>query len=58
MKKTNIACLLLVTLPLLLQSCLKDQDDIFSESASARMSNYLKNAADVLVGADNGLVLN
>ena len=58
MKKTKIACLLLVTLPLLLQSCLKDQDDIFSESASARMSNYLKNAADVLVGADNGWVLN
>ena len=42
---------------LMLQSCLKDQEDVFDESASARMANYLKNADDVLKGAANGWAL-
>jgi hypothetical protein len=56
MKK--IFVFLLLALPsLMLQSCLKDQEDVFDESASARMANYLKNANDVLKGAANGWVL-
>ena len=56
MKKIYI--LLLMALPaLMLQSCLKDQEDVFNKSASARMSEYLKNANDVLVGASNGWAL-
>lgn len=56
MKK--ILVFLLMALPaLMLQSCLKDQEDVFDESASARMANYLKNADDVLKGAANGWAL-
>lgn len=56
MKK--IFVFLLLALPsLMLQSCLKDQEDVFDETASARMANYLKNANDVLTGAANGWVL-
>ena len=56
MKKIFI--FLLMALPaLMLQSCLKDQEDVFDESASARMSNYLKNAGQVLTGAANGWAL-
>lgn len=56
MKKIYV--LLLMALPaLMLQSCLKDQEDVFDKSASARMTEYLKNANDVLVGAANGWVL-
>ncbi|MBR2291946.1 MAG: DUF4302 domain-containing protein [Prevotella sp.] len=45
-------------LSLTLQSCLKEQDEVFEESASARMSNYLTRVSEVLVSADNGWVLN
>ena len=36
-------CLILVLSGPILQSCLKDQEDVFPESASARMTNYLDN---------------
>lgn len=59
MKKNNIILFLLMALPtLLLTSCLKDQEDIFSDSASARAEKYLANAKKVLTSAENGWVLN
>jgi hypothetical protein len=36
------------------QSCLKDQEDVFDESAAQRLTNTLKAAQKVLVGAENG----
>lgn len=59
MNKKNIFAFLLMALPaLLLTSCLKDQEDTFSEPASIRMSNYLKNTENLLTGNSNGWVLN
>lgn len=58
MNKKNIIKFLLMALPvLLLTSCLKDQEDIFPDSASARVSKYLANAKQVLTSAENGWVL-
>lgn len=58
MKTTNrYITLLLLALPLLLNSCLKDQEDKFDESASTRMQNYLTKAQQVLVSSENGWVL-
>ena len=36
------------------QSCLKDQEDVFDESASQRLTNYLQTAQTVLTSAPNG----
>ncbi len=36
------------------QSCLKDQRDLFDETASARMQAFLENARSVLAGAEYG----
>ena len=59
MKKNDIILFLLMALPtLLLTSCLKDQEDVFEESASARTANYLSNAKKVLTSAENGWLLN
>ena len=59
MNKKNIFSLLLMTLPmLLLTSCLKDQEDTFSEPAAIRMNNYLKNTENLLTSNSNGWVLN
>jgi len=59
MKKNNIILFLLMALPtLLLTSCLKDQEDLFSESASQRTTNYMANVKRVLTGAENGWLLN
>ncbi len=59
MKKNNIILFLLMALPtLLLTSCLKDQEDVFSESASLRTANYLSNAKKVLTSSANGWLLN
>lgn len=56
--KTRINILLAaVSLVLLLPSCLKDQADIFDESPSARMTDYLANAKKVLMKPDNGWVM-
>lgn len=58
MKKNIIIISMLLTLPLLMTSCLKDQEDTFDRSASARMTDYLNNVAQVLKSAPNGWVLN
>lgn len=58
MKKNNIILFLLMALPtLLLTSCLKDQEDLFPESASARTTKYLANVQKVLTSSENGWVL-
>ncbi len=59
MKKNNIILFLLMMLPtLLLTSCLKDQEDTFSESASIRTANYLNNVKKVLTSSEQGWILN
>ena len=35
-------------------SCVRDEEPIFEESASARLQSALKNAQTILVGAENG----
>ena len=58
MKRKNIIALLAAAaLFLPLQSCLKDQADIFEESASERMQNRMKDAANVLEANSNGWVM-
>lgn len=54
--KTRINIFLaVVSLGLLsFQSCLKDQADVFEESPSVRMSEYLANAKRVLMSPENG----
>jgi hypothetical protein len=59
MNKKHIFIYLFMALPaLLLTSCLHDQDDTFSDSASARMSKYIQHVDTVLTSAANGWVLN
>ena len=59
MKKSNLILFLFMALPtLLLTSCLKDQDDIFDDSASARVDKYLAKAKEVLTSSENGWILN
>ena len=48
---------LLLALPLLLQSCLKHQEDLFPENASERIVQALANADEVLKGAPNGWIM-
>lgn len=58
MKTNKILTGLALMLPtLLLQSCLKDQEDVFDESSAARMENYLNEAQRVLMSSENGWVL-
>lgn len=45
---------LLLTIPLLFASCLKDQDDIFDKSSSERVQEAIKEARQVLISAENG----
>lgn len=55
MKRNKLFTLLFFLLPaLLLSSCLKDQEDYFDESASARLSNYKDNARRTLMNAPYG----
>lgn len=54
MKKLII---ILLTLPLIASSCLKDDDDKFDKSASERMKEYLDNTSKVLSAAPNGWVV-
>ncbi|MBR1547612.1 MAG: DUF4302 domain-containing protein [Prevotella sp.] len=49
---------IMMALPLLFSSCLKDQDDVFDKSPSARSAEYLANVKRVLTSAENGWVLN
>ncbi|MBR7018656.1 MAG: DUF4302 domain-containing protein [Prevotella sp.] len=59
MKKNNIILFLLMALPtLLMTSCLKDQEDLFDDSASARTTKYLANIKQVLTSAENGWLFN
>lgn len=49
--------ILLCAVPMLLTSCLKDQDDVFDESSSSRMQQTLANTKEILKGAANGWVI-
>lgn len=40
-----------------LQSCLKEQEDVFEESPSARMAEYLDNAKKILMAPENGWLM-
>ncbi len=58
MKKIHILTALLFALPLLtLTSCLKDEKDVFSESASTRLQNYITETRKVLMQPENGWVI-
>ena len=59
MMKTNkfFAVLMLFVPALLMQSCLKDQEDAFDQPSSIRMQNFLDNAQQALVNAPNGWLL-
>lgn len=57
MKTKKILFYTLLFLPaLLMQSCLKDQEDVFDEPSSKRMSDFLQAAQDTLVNAPNGWI--
>ena len=57
MKTKKILLYTLLFLPtLLMQSCLKDQEDVFDEPSSKRMSDFLQAAQDTLVNAPNGWI--
>lgn len=58
MNKKHILVYLLMALPLLMTSCLKDQEDFFDDSASMRTEKYLANAKRVLTSAEYGWQLN
>lgn len=49
--------LLLICIPLVLLSCVKDEDDIFDESAVNRMSKALKEYTNILASAENGWLM-
>jgi len=49
--------LLLLFCPFILQSCLKDQKDIFGESPAERIDATLKNYKKVLASSENGWLL-
>lgn len=58
MKTNKLTTLLLFLLPaLLFSSCLKDQEDYFDESASARLANYESTARRTLMDAPYGWLL-
>lgn len=58
MKRNKLTTLLFFLLPaLLLCSCLKDQEDYFDESASARLANYETTARRTLMDAPYGWVM-
>lgn len=58
MKTTKIFLYLLLALPmLLLQSCLKDDKEVFDKPSSQRMEEYLQQAKEALVSAPNGWAL-
>lgn len=58
MKKKLFAYILMMLPALLMTSCLKDQEDKFSESASERAANYLSKTKEVLTSSEQGWVLN
>lgn len=46
--------LLLLIFPILIQSCLKDDDDVFSDSSSDRVEAAVQEARSILINAENG----
>ena len=58
MKKIIFAYILMMLPAVLMTSCLKGQEDKFSESASQRSANYLAYVKEVLMSSENGWVLN
>jgi len=59
MKKNKIlGCLVLLLSAATLSSCLKEDNEIFDQSASKRLSVYLQETKDVLTGAEYGWHLN
>ena len=58
MKINKIFAIMMLAVPaLFLQSCLKDQEDLFDQPSSIRMQNYLDNTQKVLIDAPNGWLL-
>lgn len=58
MNKINKLTIMLFALgALVLQSCLKDDSEVFSESATERMTNYLENARETLLSSEYGWVM-
>ena len=58
MKRRNIIALLVAAAAFLpLQSCLKEQADVFEKSASERMQERMVAASDILKSASNGWVM-
>jgi hypothetical protein len=58
MKINRILIYTLFVLPaLMMQSCLKDQEDIFEEGASKRIERYLSDTEKTLVSSENGWAL-
>lgn len=49
--------ILLICIPFVLLSCVKDEEDIFDELASKRMEKALKEYNDILVSAENGWLM-
>lgn len=57
MKRKNILLYLLLLLPaLLMQSCLKDQEDTFDQASSNRLQQYLTDTQKTLMGSEYGWV--
>lgn len=57
MKKNRLFIFLMLALPaMLLQSCLKDQEDTFDKSSAVRSQEYMQNAKSVLTGSQYGWV--
>lgn len=55
MKTRNILIYLFLMLPLLLmQSCLKNQEDIFDEASTVRLNAYLNDAKKTMTDAEHG----
>ncbi|HRN15923.1 MAG TPA: DUF4302 domain-containing protein, partial [Xylanibacter oryzae] len=55
MKKFKIYIYILMLLPtLLLQSCLKDQEDVFDEPSAVRMQKTLEDVKKVLTSSEHG----
>lgn len=58
MKNIKILALLTLALPLaVFTSCTSEEDDIFADNASVRMEKAMKEAKEVLTGAENGWVM-
>ena len=57
MKKISFIILASLAYALLLNSCVKDEEDIFDESSSVRMTEQLQNVKDILTSATNGWLM-